>query len=124
MQYPENSRYLAYFPKISPEEFPFIIPLISRLPEKQAKEFLGLYSEGRLDPQTYTLLAALGIIFTPGLQRFYVGEWAMGILYMFTCGLLFIGTIVDLINGKEKVMGINRIKAQAIFLNYGNPYEN
>lgn len=124
MENSENSRYLAYFPKITSEEYPFIIPLISRLPEKQAKEFLNIYSEARLDPQTYSLLTALGFIFTPGLQRFYVGEWAMGLLYMFTCGLLFIGTIVDLANGKEKILGINRLKAQTIFLNYGNPYQS
>jgi TM2 domain-containing membrane protein YozV len=123
MELPENRRFLAYFPKITPEEYAFVLPLIVRLSEQQAKEFLSLYSENRFDAQTYTLLSALGFIFTPGLQRFYVGEWALGILYMFTCGLFFIGTIVDLIQAKEKIGALNRTKAQAIFTNFGNPFQ-
>ncbi len=122
MELPDNRRLLAYFPKVTPEEYSFILPLIVRISEQQAKEFLNVYSESRYDVQTYTLLSALGFIFTPGLQRFYVGEWALGILYMFTCGLLFIGTVVDLVQAKEKIAELNRTKAQAIFTNFGNPY--
>jgi hypothetical protein len=124
MELQDNRKFLAYFPKITSEEYSFILPLIERLSEQKAKEFLSLYSENRYDVQTYILFSALGFVFTSGLQRFYVGEWALGILYMFTCGLFFIGTIVDLVQAKEKIGTLNRIKAQAIFTNFGNPYGN
>lgn len=31
-----------------------------------------------------------------GLHRFILGHWALGFLYMFTCGLLFFGVIADI----------------------------
>ena len=30
-----------------------------------------------------------------GIHRFILGHWALGFLYMFTCGLLFFGVIAD-----------------------------
>ncbi|WP_461486868.1 TM2 domain-containing protein, partial [Pedobacter sp.] len=46
----------------------------------------------------FTLLGFLGFA---GIQRFVVGQIGMGILYILTCGLCFIGTIIDLINHKQ-----------------------
>lgn len=31
-----------------------------------------------------------------GIHRFILGHWALGFLYMFTCGLLFFGVIADI----------------------------
>ena len=31
-----------------------------------------------------------------GLHRFILGHWALGFLYLFTCGLLFFGVIADI----------------------------
>lgn len=42
---------------------------------------------------TFFLCLFLGFI---GAHKFYEGKIGMGILYMFTCGLLYIGVIVDL----------------------------
>ncbi|MCG9912271.1 MAG: TM2 domain-containing protein [Flavobacteriales bacterium] len=114
-------RFYAYYPKITSEEVAFMELYMPRLTEEQAKEFIALYNESRLDPQTYMLLAALGFIFTSGTQRFYIGEWGVGILYMFTCGLFGIGTIYDLATGKERVLNLNHEKAKRIFANYGTP---
>ena len=33
-----------------------------------------------------------------GLHRFYVGKYGSGLLHFFTCGLFFIGTIIDLLS--------------------------
>jgi TM2 domain-containing membrane protein YozV len=46
---------------------------------------------------TALLLAILGLFFLPGLQRFYLRQVGMGILYIFTGGLCAIGQIVDII---------------------------
>lgn len=118
-----NRRFLPLFPKITVDEYTFLEPYLERLTEEQAKDFLRIYNESRLDPQMFVLLAALGFVFTPGIQRFYIGHWGMGLLYMFTCGLFWIGNIYDLVTGKDKVLEVNREKAWAVFSNFGNPYD-
>lgn len=47
---------------------------------------------------TAILLASAGFIGIPGLHHFYSGNIGTGILYLFTGGLFYIGTIVDIIN--------------------------
>jgi TM2 domain-containing membrane protein YozV len=39
------------------------------------------------------LVGGFGVL---GLHRFYLGRWVSGLMWFFTCGLLFIGAIVDL----------------------------
>ena len=46
---------------------------------------------------TALLLCCLGIIGIGGIHYFYVGRYIMGILYFCTCGMFFIGTIIDII---------------------------
>lgn len=46
---------------------------------------------------TALLLTILGFFVLPGLQRFYMRQAGMGVLYVFTGGLCLIGQIVDLI---------------------------
>ena len=43
----------------------------------------------------------LGFFGVAGVQRFLTGQIGMGLLYFFTAGLCFIGTIIDLINHKR-----------------------
>lgn len=118
-----NTRFLTLFPKITSDEYVFLTPYLERLDEEQAKTFIRLYDENRLDPQMFILLAALGFMFTSGMQRFYIGHWGLGLLYMFTCGGLWIGTIYDLATGKETVLAANREKARLVYGNFGNPFE-
>lgn len=47
--------------------------------------------------KTALICCLLGLVGAGGIHYFYVGRIGMGILYFFTCGLLFVGTIVDLI---------------------------
>lgn len=46
---------------------------------------------------TALILCCLGFIGIGGIHQFYVGNIGKGILYLFTGGLFFIGTVVDLI---------------------------
>lgn len=43
------------------------------------------------------VLCCLGFLGLGGLHKFYEGKTAMGVVYLFTAGLCFIGTIIDLL---------------------------
>jgi len=66
--------------------------------EEDAESFAHIYRARRKDPQTILILCLAGLFVIPGIQRFYVDQIGMGILYLFTIGLCFIGSIVDLVN--------------------------
>ena len=66
-----------------------------------------IYGGKRRNPDDMVLYCILGF-FVPGLSRFLVGQIGMGILYFFTFGLCFIGTIIDLINHKSLAFEFNQ----------------
>lgn len=75
---------------------------------KQVGELKGSSSSGGFDgfgdsskPKNKVLailLCCLGFIFIGGIHKFYEGKIGLGILYILTGGLFWIGTIVDLID--------------------------
>jgi len=57
------------------------------------------------EKDTTLILAILGVFGVAGIHRFYVGKIGTGILWLLTGGLLYIGTIVDIVkiaNGNFK----------------------
>ncbi|MBK7029964.1 MAG: TM2 domain-containing protein [Bacteroidales bacterium] len=53
------------------------------------------------------LTALIGFLGIAGVHRFMLNQIGMGILYVFTGGLCFIGTIIDLINHRQLAMDYN-----------------
>ncbi len=96
-----NPNYLFNLSNITMEEMVFLKEMIKDLSEDQQKTFAIVYSGKRKDPQHLLLFSLLGFFGVAGIQRFVTNQVGMGILYFFTAGLCFIGTIVDLVNYKS-----------------------
>ncbi len=77
--------------------------------EDRLRTFVQLYKSRRKDPQTGMILGIIPfVIGFHGISRFYYGSIGMGILYFFTFGLCYIGTVIDLINNKKMALEANR----------------
>lgn len=96
---------------ITPNELFFLQNLTQDLNEEQQKEFVYFYSSKRRSEQDILLFTLIGFIGIAGIQRFMVGQIGFGIIYLVTCGLCFIGTIVDLINYKQIAENYNNTAA-------------
>lgn len=99
--------YMA-FPGITPEEMNFLQQGTADLTEGQKKYFYMVYSGKRKSPQDILIFTLIGFVGVAGIQRFVLGEVLMGLLYFFTAGFCFIGTIVDLVNHKTLASEYNR----------------
>lgn len=95
------SRVLQYIPEAQGEEYINLERITEQMSDDQLHIFSISYRERRRDPQNILLLTLLSFLGFSGFQRFYVGQIGMGILYLLTSGLCFIGTIIDLINHKD-----------------------
>jgi TM2 domain-containing membrane protein YozV len=88
--------------------------LIKDMDDDTQKTFANIYRMQRRDSQTVLILSLVGLLVVPGLQRFYLNQIGMGLLYLFTIGLCFIGSIIDLINFKQNTLDYNRKTALEI----------
>lgn len=95
-----DTQFMA-LPGISPQEYSYLQTATNGLNEQQLRTFLMIYSGKRKNPSEILLFCIIGLFLLPGLQRFIIGQIGMGILYLFTIGLCFIGSIVDIINHKD-----------------------
>lgn len=116
-------------PNLEPDEMAYVHNLVQNMTEPQAQQFANIYRSRRKNPQMILVAALVGFVFVGGVQRFLVGQIGMGLLYFFTGGLCFIGTIVDVINHKKLAFEHNIQEAryvQAIIMsqsgNAGPPY--
>ena len=99
--------YMA-LPGITPEEMAFLQQGTADLKEEQKKYFYMVYSSKRKNPSDMLMFCVIGLFLVPGLQRFVAGQVGMGLLYLFTAGLCFIGSIIDLVNNKALADEFNR----------------
>lgn len=105
---------LRYMPELEGEEMLYVQNLLDPMTDDQAMTFSAAYRGQRRDPTTVMLLTLIGFIFIAGVQRFYVGQMGMGLIYLFTAGFCFIGTIVDLVSHKKLAFEYNQRKAHDI----------
>jgi TM2 domain-containing membrane protein YozV len=102
-----NPVVLRHLYDITPEELMTINARTKGFNDDELSQFCMIYRSKRKDPQLLLILCLLGLVGIAGLQRFIIGHIGMGVLYFFTAGLCFIGTIVDTINHKELALDYN-----------------
>ena len=70
------------------------------------------------DKSAAFLLTLLGFIGIAGIQHFYLGNIGRGVIWLFTFGLLGLGTVVDLFTIGSQVDGKNtKIELETIRFN-------
>jgi len=103
-------------PSLEGEEMTYVQSLINDMTETQAQQFAMAYSARRKDPTTILILALVGFVGFGGIHRFILNQIGMGILYLFTFGLCYIGTIIDLVNHRKLAFEYNSVVAQQVAL--------
>ena len=101
-------------PSLEGEEMAYVQSLINDMTDAQAQQFAMAYSARRKDPTTILILALVGFVGFNGIHRFMINHIGLGILYFFTAGLCFIGTIVDLVNYRKLAFEYNSVVAQQV----------
>lgn len=108
------SNVLNYLPELEGDEQLYLAEIVNDLPEEKAEQFARVYRERRKDPQLILLLAVVGFVGVAGVHRFVIDQIGMGLLYFFTAGLCFIGTIIDIVNYKDVAFQYNRRQADEV----------
>lgn len=102
------ARMIDYLPELEGDEAAYISKVMESMDDETADRFARVYRARRKDPQIILLTCIVGFFGVAGVHRFIIGQVGMGILYLLTAGLCFIGTIVDIINYKNLAFEYNR----------------
>lgn len=106
-----NSRLIRLVPGIEGEELMYVQNLTKDLTDEQVETFASIYNGKRKKSETTLIAALLGFFGVAGLQRFLLDQIIIGIMYLLTAGLCFIGTIVDIVNYKKLTFEYNQSAA-------------
>lgn len=105
---------LQLIPGVEANELVYLQSLTSELTEEQIQTFAALYNGERKKSDTILIGGVLGLLGIGGVQRFMIGQIGMGILYLLTLGLCYIGTIIDLVNYKKLTFEYNQQVANEV----------
>lgn len=105
---------LNLMPELELEEMNYVQTLVKDMPDQEAQRFVHIYRSRRRDPMLILITALVGLLGIAGVHRFLLGQIGMGLLYFFTGGLCFVGTIIDAINYKRLAFEYNVKEAQKV----------
>jgi TM2 domain-containing membrane protein YozV len=103
---------LQLLPMLEPDEMMYVQNILKDLTDTQAQQFASVYLTRRKDTQTILIATVVGFFGVAGIQRFLTNQTGMGLLYLFTLGFCFIGTIIDLVNFRSLALEYNVAAAQ------------
>jgi TM2 domain-containing membrane protein YozV len=110
------ARIIDILPEVTGEEMVYVQHLIQDMNEEKARSFATVYRTRRREPMLILVTALCGFFGISGIHRFILGDIGMGILYLFTFGLCWIGTIVDLVNHQKLAFEYNRKMADEVMV--------
>ncbi len=102
-----SPKLFQLMPELEQQEMVYVDSLVKNFNDQQMLNFANFYRNRRRDPQIILLTGLAGFVGVAGIQRLLTDQIGMGILYLFTAGLCFIGTIVDLVNYKQLALDYN-----------------
>jgi len=108
------SKIIRYLPELQDDEQLHVATLYRDMTDEQAEQFARVYRQRRKETN---ITLATGLVFLlgfAGIQRLYLGQVGMGLLYVFTWGLCGIGQIVDLVRHKELTYRYNQRQAEEV----------
>ena len=111
------AKAIELLPELEGKELTYVDTLIIQMEDDHAQVFANAYRAQRKNPQDVLIFAIVGLVLIPGLQRFLINQIGMGLLYFFTLGLCFIGSIIDLVNHKDLAFEYNRKVADQLSVN-------
>lgn len=117
------ARVIDVLPELTGDEMVYIQNIIQTLDDESARTFAHAYRARRKDPQSVLITAILGFVIIAGVHRFLLGQIAMGLLYLFTAGFCFIGTIIDIVNYQKLAFEYNSKTANEVLV-LVRPYGN
>ena len=98
---------MQLLPMLEPDEMMYVQNLIKEMSEQQANQFAAVYMNRRKDATMILVATVVGFFGVAGIQRFLTNQTGMGLLYLFTLGFCFIGTLIDLVNHRSLAMEYN-----------------
>lgn len=110
------ARILRYLPELDGDEQIHVARLFKNFTDEQAEHFTHVYRQHRKESNITMVTALVGFLGLGGLHRFYLGHIGMGVLYILTAGLCFVGTILDLFRYRSLTFDYNRKKADEVAL--------
>ncbi len=109
-----DTAFFNMYSDLEYEEVVLIEDAIKNFSDKDKQRFLMVYRGRRQDSTNMLIFILLGFFGVAGIHRFVIGDIALGVLYLLTAGLCWIGTIVDLVNYKTITLNYNRQKIMEI----------
>lgn len=109
-----SSKLLQMIPGIEANELAYLQIITKDLNDDQLQTFAALYNGERKKSDMILIGGVIGLLGIGGIQRFMIGQIGMGILYLLTMGLCYIGTIIDLVNYKKLTFEFNQQAANNI----------
>jgi len=108
------AKILEILPELQGEEMVYVQGLIKDFDEEKGRMFAAAYRGRRKEPNLILITTILGFFGIAGVQRFLINDIGMGILYLLTFGLCWIGTIVDLVNYQKIAFEFNQKMANEV----------
>lgn len=96
-----NEKLIHLIPGIEGEELVYVHNITKGISDERLDIFAAIYNGRRKKSETILIATILGLFGIAGIQRFLLNQVGMGILYLITIGLCYIGTIIDLVNYKR-----------------------